>query len=103
MSLSNIYRMVLDGKEYVGKATELCQIAGYQNPACIGMINRGDMYSRKGLEIECIGKEESTSSPSNWREDGRIKDEWDRVVGKFKNVEWVGRGTQNAKELVVTK
>ena len=77
-----IYRMVIDGNEYIGTAKELAEISGYCS-STIGNIARGDLEARKGVTIEAIGEEDG---PSDW------KREWIEATSLFKNVKWVRNG-----------
>lgn len=98
--LRNIYRLNLHGKEYTGTVDEIAQISGY-SIASVGMIARGEINCRKGIEIECIGREEPKSNTD--KRDVRLLNEWDKVVAGFKNIEWVREMGENVIKLEVAK
>jgi hypothetical protein len=86
----------MDGEEYIGTAKEIAEVSGYYVKT-IGNIARGDMRPRAGIEIEGLGPSRLGSSVC------AIAAEWDKVISMFKKVEWVRKGTTNARKLEVTK
>ena len=96
MAMSKAYRMIMDGKEYIGAAHELAEVSGYCLRT-IGNIARGEMLPRKGIEIEEIGELVLQSGTM------RFCAEWNNAISAFKKVEWVRKGTPDARKLEVTK
>lgn len=101
MSVKNLYRLDLFGKEYTGTADEISVLSGY-SIATVGMIARGEVNCRKGIVIECVGREVSPRAEYN-KNDSRFLAEWDRVVSRFHKVEWVREMGENVIKLEVSK
>lgn len=99
MSVKHIYRLILNGKEYTGTKDEISKLCGYSEVS-IGMIARGEINSRSGVSIECIGRQISNRSD---KFDPRLLAEWDNVVAKFKGIEWVREKTDKVIKLKVGK
>lgn len=81
-----LYKLNLFGREYTGTVDEISVLSGY-SIASVGMIARGEINCRKGIEIECIGREAPKSETA--KNDSRLMAEWDKIVARFRKVEWV--------------
>lgn len=94
MGALKIYKMVMDGDDYVGTAAELAEVSGY-HPKTIGSIARGEIKPRDGVSVDEI------CNVSEYRALAKISGEWEETMKKFRKVEWVKKGTPGAKKLEV--
>ena len=94
MATVKIYKMIMDGDEYVGTAAELAEVSGY-HPKSIGSIARGEMKPRGGVSVDEI------CNASEYSKLAKFSSEWEMTMKKFKKVEWVKKGTPGAKKLEV--
>lgn len=94
MAALKIYRMIMDGDEYVGTAAELAEVSGY-HPKSIGCFARGELKPREGVRVEVI------CDKSEYSKLAQFAREWDETVKKFKKVKWVKKYTPDAKKLEV--
>lgn len=92
---TSIYRMVIGDEEYIGTAEELAEISGYC-PRTIGNIARSEVRVRKGITVECLGREKSVRS---WRDDPKVHRDWEEAVAVYKNVIWVKKGSGVGRKL----
>ena len=96
MGSLKIYKMIMDGDQYVGTAAELAEVSGY-HPKTIGCFARGELKPRDGVSVEVI------CCASEYKKLMGISIEWEEAVKKFRNVKWVNKGTPGAKQLEVSK